>query len=157
MSWTLGELAEQTETIVIGDPACRIHRLSSLGRAEAGDLSFLSQPHRAPELTKTRASAVVVHPEFADSVRNGLCASDPYLTYARLSQLMDPHGLPFASGIDPSASIHPSARLAAGVSVGPHAVIAADVVIGEQTLIGAHAVIYPGRSSVDGASLGQTA
>lgn len=43
--------------------------------------------------------------------------------------------------IDERAIIHPSAKLAKGVSVGPGAVIGADVEIGENTWIGPYAVI----------------
>ena len=43
--------------------------------------------------------------------------------------------------IDARAVIHPSARLAPGVSVGPFSVIGADVEIGAGTWIGPHVVI----------------
>ena len=43
--------------------------------------------------------------------------------------------------IDPRAVIHPSARLASGVTVGAFSVIGADVEIGENTWIGPHVVI----------------
>lgn len=43
--------------------------------------------------------------------------------------------------IDERAMIHPSAKLANGVSVGPGTVIGADVEIGENTWIGPHVVI----------------
>lgn len=43
--------------------------------------------------------------------------------------------------IDERAMIHPSAKLATGVSVGPGSVIGADVEIGEGTWIGPHVVI----------------
>jgi UDP-N-acetylglucosamine acyltransferase len=43
--------------------------------------------------------------------------------------------------IDEHAIIHPSARLAEGVSVGPGSIIGADVEIGEGTWVGPHVVI----------------
>ncbi|HAU1760745.1 TPA: acyl-ACP--UDP-N-acetylglucosamine O-acyltransferase [Legionella pneumophila] len=43
--------------------------------------------------------------------------------------------------IDERAMIHPSAKLASGVSIGPGTVIGADVEIGENTWIGPHVVI----------------
>jgi UDP-N-acetylglucosamine acyltransferase len=48
--------------------------------------------------------------------------------------------------IHPSASIHPSAQLAAGVSVGAFAVIEAGVVVGEGCSIDHHAVLHTGTS-----------
>jgi UDP-N-acetylglucosamine acyltransferase len=43
--------------------------------------------------------------------------------------------------IDPRAVIHPTAKLADGVTVGPFALIGDEVVIGEGTTVGPHAVI----------------
>ena len=43
--------------------------------------------------------------------------------------------------IDPRAIIHPTAKLAAGVTVGPFALIGEEVEVGEATSIGPHAVI----------------
>jgi UDP-N-acetylglucosamine acyltransferase len=48
---------------------------------------------------------------------------------------------PGAAFIDPSASVHPSARIGEGTTIGPHAVIGADVTIGRNCQIGASAVI----------------
>ncbi|MGQ4806927.1 Acyl-[acyl-carrier-protein]--UDP-N-acetylglucosamine O-acyltransferase [Candidatus Entotheonellaceae bacterium PAL068K] len=45
------------------------------------------------------------------------------------------------TSIDPRAIIHPTAKLAEGVTVGPFALIGEDVVVGEKTTIGTHAVI----------------
>lgn len=54
---------------------------------------------------------------------------------------------PSASGIHPTAIIHPNARLDAGVSVGPYTVIGEHVAIGAGTQIGAHGVIE-GRTTI---------
>jgi len=43
--------------------------------------------------------------------------------------------------IDPRAVVHPTAKLADGVSIGPFAIIGEEVTIGVETSIGAHAVI----------------
>jgi UDP-N-acetylglucosamine acyltransferase len=43
--------------------------------------------------------------------------------------------------IDPRAVIHPTAKLADGVTVGPFALIGEEVVIGEDTTVGPHVVI----------------
>jgi UDP-N-acetylglucosamine acyltransferase len=43
--------------------------------------------------------------------------------------------------IDPRAIVHPTAKLADGVSIGPFAIIGEEVTIGADTSIGAHAVI----------------
>ena len=43
--------------------------------------------------------------------------------------------------IDPRAIVHPTAKLAEGVSIGPFAIIGEEVTIGVSTSIGAHTVI----------------
>jgi UDP-N-acetylglucosamine acyltransferase len=48
---------------------------------------------------------------------------------------------PGAAFIDPTASVHPSARIGAGTTIGPHCTIGADVTIGERCSIGASVVI----------------
>jgi UDP-N-acetylglucosamine acyltransferase len=46
-----------------------------------------------------------------------------------------------AASIDPTAVVHPSARIGAGTSIGPHSVVGPDVEIGERCQIGASAVV----------------
>ena len=49
--------------------------------------------------------------------------------------------VPDGTSIDPSANVHPKARIGAGTSVGPHASIGANVAIGPNCRIGASAVV----------------
>jgi UDP-N-acetylglucosamine acyltransferase len=48
---------------------------------------------------------------------------------------------PGAAHVDPTASVHPAARVGAGTTIGPHCTIGADVRIGERCRIGASVVI----------------
>ena len=48
---------------------------------------------------------------------------------------------PGGAAIDPTAHVHPQARIGAGTTIGPYAVIGADVRIGERCQIGASVVI----------------
>ena len=48
---------------------------------------------------------------------------------------------PGAAFVDPSAHVHPAARIGEGTTIGPHAVIGADVTIGRNCRIGASVVI----------------
>jgi UDP-N-acetylglucosamine acyltransferase len=48
---------------------------------------------------------------------------------------------PGAAFVDPTAVVHPGARIGAGTVVGPHATVGANVVIGRRCRIGASAVI----------------
>lgn len=55
-----------------------------------------------------------------------------------------------ASGLHPSASIDPGARLGADVSVGPGSVVAADASLGDGCQLGANCVVGPGVVLGDG-------
>ncbi len=49
--------------------------------------------------------------------------------------------VPDGTSIDPSANVHPTARIGTGTSIGPHASIGPNVVIGPHCRIGASAVV----------------
>ena len=115
-----------------------INGLATLENAVAGKLSFLSNPRYARQLQHCQASAVIVHPDSAASTTLPCLISDnPYVTYARASQL-------FASAlasrreastagpaIHASAVISPLAHTGKDVKIGPHVVVEAGAVIGD--------------------------
>lgn len=61
---------------------------------------------------------------------------NPYLTYARMAQILDTTPQP-AQDIAPSAVIDPSAKLGNNVAIGANAVIESGVVLGDNVVIGA--------------------
>ena len=56
---TLGELAEYVDGRVCGDPKVIIKSASTLGRADEGDISFLTKRKYEKQLRPTTASAVM--------------------------------------------------------------------------------------------------
>lgn len=146
-SLTLGELADRLQLTCHGDRNRVIEGLATLAQARPTQLSFLANPRYRRYLIETSAGAVIVAPALVDeSPVDCLVADDPYLAYARVSQLFDRSPRP-AVGIAATAVVAPSARLAAEVSVGPGAVIGDDVEIGTGAIIGANCVIEA-RSSI---------
>lgn len=135
--YTLGELAALLAVELRGDPEVRIDGLATLKSAVPGKLSFLSNPRYVSQLADSKASAVIVGPEFADACPSAkLISPSPYVTYARASQLFQPR-VAARSGIHPSANVHPSALIGAGVTIGCNVVIDADAVVGDGSAIGA--------------------
>lgn len=65
-----------------------------------------------------------------------LVVRNPYLTYARMAQILDTTPQP-AQDIAPSAVIDPSAKLGSNVAIGANAVIESGVVLGDNVVIGA--------------------
>src|ERR687886_2557961 len=125
----LSELAERTGARADEkDSDIEIRGAAGLDEAEAGHVTFLSNPRYTPRVQTTRASAVYV----AEGVEVGrediavLRARDPYLAYTRALRLFNPEP-EFEPVVHPSAVIAPSARLGAGVAVGACSVVGRDV------------------------------
>jgi UDP-3-O-[3-hydroxymyristoyl] glucosamine N-acyltransferase len=140
---SLAELAARTGGRVEGDGATLIHRVASLGAAGPEDISFLSNLKRRAEVASSRAGAVILAPDGIDLTNAPrLMHPQPYVCYARVAQILDPHPAP-PPGIHPQASVAASAKLGAGVSIGAHSVVGEGVEIGEGSVIHPNVTLYP--------------
>ena len=148
--FALGELAARLGAELIGNPAQLVHRVASLDTADGDAISFLSNPRYLPSLATSKAGCVIVSPAHreAAALRGAtLIAADPYLCFARLTQLWVARAREAtAPEVHASAVVHPRAQLASHVSVGALAVIEADAVIAEGAVIGAQCFIGAGAS-----------
>ena len=122
---------------LVGDGAVVVSGIAPLANAVEGQISFLSQRKYAPLLATTQASALILPSEAAGYFsRPHILTANPYLYFARVSQLLNPVHIP-----DPP--IHPTAVISSTAKIGRHAVIHAGVVIGDHVVIGDNAIIYP--------------
>jgi len=138
---TLGELAERTDSRLIGDPQARVQGIATLEQAVPGTLSFLSNKRYRRYLGGTGATAVVLaEADVPACPVAALVNSDPYLAYARAARILYPLG-ERSTGIHPSAVVDATARVAAGAWIGPLAVIGARVQIGARVMIGPVCVV----------------
>lgn len=143
--FTLGELAERCGARLADSTmaARTFDDVATLDQAGSGQLTFLDNPKYAEAFSKTQAGACILHEKHAGLAPDGialLLSPKPYLTYARAAQMFYP--VPKAEpGIHPTAVVHASATLGAGVAVAPHAVIEAGADIGASTSIGAGSVV----------------
>ncbi|MFM8797479.1 MAG: UDP-3-O-(3-hydroxymyristoyl)glucosamine N-acyltransferase [Fluviibacter sp.] len=134
---TLAEIQAALGGELVGDGAVTLSGIAPLADAKAGQISFLSQRKYAPLLATTQASALILPMEAAGHFpRPHILTANPYLYFARVSQLLNPIRIP-----DPP--IHPSAVISPTAKIGRHAVIYPGVVIGDDVVIGDNAVIYP--------------
>jgi UDP-3-O-[3-hydroxymyristoyl] glucosamine N-acyltransferase len=140
--YTLGELAQRLgATLHAGDPDAGIVTLATLRSAGPGALSFFANPRYLRQLRQTSAEAVLVGAEhLRDCPVAALVVADPYLAFAKASQLFDWRA-PVCPGIHPSAVIADCARLAPDVEIGPHVVIGEQVEIASGVSVGAGTVI----------------
>jgi UDP-3-O-[3-hydroxymyristoyl] glucosamine N-acyltransferase len=156
----LGEIVASLGGELHGDAAPAIRGLAPLETAGADQLSFLSNPRYRQQLAASRAGCVIVAPALRDeALARGACivADDPYLYFARLTQLWKrTHAHAGEPDIHPSAVVHPQAQVAPGVRIGALSVVErgarigagtvlkARVVVGEDCVIGERCILHPG-------------
>ena len=149
--YSLKELAELVGASVDGDENLKISGLATLQSAGAQHLSFLANPAYTRYLTDTSAGAVILsEKDAAQYSGTKLLHANPYLAYAKLSQLWSRFALEGCAEnqIHPSAVIAEDVELGDGVVVGAGCVIESGVSIGAGTRLGPNCTV--GRDSVIG-------
>jgi UDP-3-O-[3-hydroxymyristoyl] glucosamine N-acyltransferase len=142
VTFTLKELAAMCGGELIGDPKLEIAGAASLGEAISGEISFFADRKYIGLLRKTRASAVFVPPDFAETLAAAqVRVSNPTKAFEQVVLEFAPEPITFAPGIHPTAIIGTYVRLGEGVSIQPHAIIEDGSEIGDDTIIGAGSYI----------------
>ena len=126
-----------------------INDVAPLDRAGENDISFFDNVKYLDQFTGSKAGACFVRAKYAahaPATMRVLVTEDPYRCYAFATQKFYPTPK-VTDGISPTASIHPHAQIAHGVSIasgvciGAAAEIATGVVIGANTVIGDGVII----------------
>jgi UDP-3-O-[3-hydroxymyristoyl] glucosamine N-acyltransferase len=144
MKRSLQQIAEAVEARLQGDGSVEVWGVASIGSASKHDLVFVEEEKYLPRALQSGAGAVIAG-EFAatSSGKPMLISRHPKLTFARAARfLRDGYGTD--GGVHPTAVVHSTVRLAAGVVVGEYGVIGPDAEIGEKTRIGAGCAIARG-------------
>ncbi|MBG0751572.1 MULTISPECIES: UDP-3-O-(3-hydroxymyristoyl)glucosamine N-acyltransferase [Pectobacterium] len=132
----LDALAQQLDAQLHGDGDIVITGVASMHSATTGQITFLSDSRYREQLAGTQASVVVLtEADLPYCQVAALVVKNPYLTYARMAQLLDTTPQP-ATDIAPSAVIAPDATLGQQVSVGANAVIESGAQLGDGVVIG---------------------
>jgi len=127
---TLAQIVTRLGGRVAGASDTLIQQVASLESADAHQISFYTGKRHRAKLDATRAGAVIVSADCeSDTSRPRIVADNPYLYFARVSQLFNLL-VRQPAGIHPSAVVAKSARLGEGVSIGAGCVVGEDVVIG---------------------------
>lgn len=148
-AFRLEQLAKQLEASFVGDADLVVTGIASMHSARHGQITFLSDKKFQSQLANCQASVVVLTEEsLAHWQGAALVVKNPYLTYAKLAQLMDTTPLP-AESIAASAVIADDVQFGANVAIGANSVIESGVVLGDNVVIGAGCFI--GKNSQLGA------
>lgn len=132
----LDALAQQLDAQLHGDGDIVITGVASMHSAKTGQITFLSDSRYREQLAGTQASVVVLtEADLPYCQVAALVVKNPYLTYARMAQLLDTTPQP-ATDIAPSAVISPDATLGQNVSIGANAVIESGAQLGDGVVIG---------------------
>ncbi|GAA0497907.1 UDP-3-O-(3-hydroxymyristoyl)glucosamine N-acyltransferase [Tatumella terrea] len=133
----LADLAQQLDAELHGDGDIAISGIASMQSATGGKITFLANSRYREQLAHCKADAVVLTEadlEWCPSA--ALVVKDPYLTYARMAQILDTTPSP-AENIGPGAVVSPQARLGTNVAIGANAVIESGAELGDNVVIGA--------------------
>ena len=145
-----------------GDPSLQIDAIASLEDADEHAISFLSNPKLHLQMQQSKAACVAIGAgmEAEAKLRAGayLVVDDPYLFFARLTQLWRKHhqirsvvaGVHPSAVVEEGAEIHPSASIgplchvASGAVIGEDAVLVSRVTIGAGCVLGKRVLVQPG-------------
>jgi UDP-3-O-[3-hydroxymyristoyl] glucosamine N-acyltransferase len=143
--FTLAQLAELTQSTLIGPADYLITGVDALDTACTQDASFLANPKYRSLLKETKAGVICIDKQTQpEEGKNFLVSDDPSRTFQIIVKALLLSGnLSGFSGIHPTAMIHPNAKIGKEVQIGPYAVIDQGVIIGDHTQIASHVSIGP--------------
>lgn len=142
------ELAEQFQVSLVGDGSLALQGLAPLERAQASEISFLSNPLYRQLAGDSAAGALILSQSDLDFLKANpgsntvkrayFVAKNPYATFARMAQHFAQAAAPiYAPGIHTSAAIDSSVNIPASCHIGPFVQIGPGVKLGERvTLLG---------------------
>ena len=133
--------------LIQGDPEGVVSGLNSISEAAEGEVTFLGNPRYLAALKTTKATVVLVGPDFAEPLEGKalIRVSNPTFAFSSVIRHFGPTARDFTAGVHADASVSSKASFnPQQVSIGPGAVIGDDVVIGDGTTIAAGVVIGHG-------------
>jgi UDP-3-O-[3-hydroxymyristoyl] glucosamine N-acyltransferase len=150
----LGELAARLGCKLEGDADAEVRGVAGIESAQAGEVTFLSNPKYSPKLATTLASAVFVGEKTAINRApslpslSALRSTNPYFDFARAIDLFS-SPVAYPPGIHPTAVIAGSAKIGDGAHIGPYCFVDENVKIGRTAVLHSFVTIYRGTNIGD--------
>ncbi len=161
----LRELASLLNGEILGDRDIEISGVSGVNDAKEGDITFISARKYLKDISKSKASCILVKEPLPDAGVIQLKVANPQLAFAKLLKHFyvkpyKPVGLSKDSFVSAKAkigtdvSIHSFSYISDGVSIGTGSVIYPNVFVGENTSIGENCLLYPNVTVREGITIG---
>jgi UDP-3-O-[3-hydroxymyristoyl] glucosamine N-acyltransferase len=141
VSLTVRELAELVSGKVVGDGDREIVAARALDEAQPGDITFVEDEKHARYLHDCRASAIVAPASIPVNGQTLIQVADPLAAFVVIVRRLHSRAEPPCHGIDPLASVHPTARVGEGCGLFPFAVVREGSVLGARCQIHSGAVV----------------
>lgn len=141
-SLSVEEIARLLNCPFEGDGAAVIRGVSSLEKAQKGDLVFLAHRKYLTLLERSKASAAIIPSEEKYDRIPVIKSENPHISFVKAVEIFYKPYRP-QPGIHPSALVSPSAKIGKDVSIGPFAFIGDEAEIGAETVIFPFVAIYP--------------
>ncbi|HXS99176.1 MAG TPA: UDP-3-O-(3-hydroxymyristoyl)glucosamine N-acyltransferase [Elusimicrobiota bacterium] len=142
---TVAEIAALLGGVAAGDAAAVITAVAEVASAGPSDVASFHNMKYVAAAQASRAGCLLVPPAAAGAAcaaKAKIVVADPQASFAVLLGLVDgARRAGAAAGVSPKASVHPEAKLGAGVSVGDFSVIERGAVIGAGTVVSAQCFI----------------
>lgn len=148
MNTHLGEIAALVGGNLHGDSRMPISGAAILRDAAEGDIT-LADRHHAGQLIDSRASAVLVPPDFFPNGKPYVTVTDVHASFAKVVEHFRPQSHHHRLGISVAAQVGKTAH------IGPQVVVHPGAFVGEGVSIGAGTVIHPGVRVLDGCRIGE--
>lgn len=146
MEFSAKQIAAYIQGEVVGDENAKVQTFAKIEEGMPGAISFLANPKYTHYIYETESSIVLVNKDFQPEkpVKATLIrVNNAYESIAKLLTLYE-QSKPRKTGIDPKASIAPTAQIGENVYIAPFAVIGDGVIIGNNTQVHANSVIGDG-------------
>jgi UDP-3-O-[3-hydroxymyristoyl] glucosamine N-acyltransferase len=151
---TVQQLAALVQGQVHGDGGRVIRAARSLAEAGPQDITFVENDRHARQLKTCRAGAVVLSqalmPGVAEAVTPAgdtvpalIQVADPLDAFLTIVRHVQGHTEPPPHGIDPLASVHPTAQVGSDASILPFAVVGEGAILGARCRVHSGVVIGP--------------
>ena len=151
LSFTTGEINQEVNGILTGDPGVLITGVDHIGAATANQLTFIGSKKYVGLWETSKAAAAIVKSGLGfdpGQDRTSISVDDADLALAQVLQMFAPPPPICEQGRHSSAVIDETATIGQGACIG------AGCYIGPNVLIGARAKLYPNVTVLDDSSIG---